>query len=85
MDLAQQPIYPMHDGRKKMAMAWIVDLGPADSQTTLHPELVKDGATAGFSSAIVLNHFKDVAIFIAINRAKLDPVPAGVGIGRQLH
>ena len=31
-NLAQKPIYPMDNGQRKMAMAWIVNLGAADSQ-----------------------------------------------------
>lgn len=89
MKLAQAPIYLWPNGKAKQAMAWIQNLGsetdddPGD-QGVLHPEMMKNGGTVGFSSAIVLNHYKDAAIFIAVNWNGRNPAPTAVAIGRHL-
>jgi CubicO group peptidase (beta-lactamase class C family) len=89
MKLAQTPIYRWPNGKAKQAMAWIENLGPemgddSGDQPMLHPEMVKNGGTVGFSSAIVLNHDKDAAIFIAVNWNGRNPAPTAVAIGRHL-
>ncbi len=89
MKLAQTPIYLWPNGNAKQAMAWIQNLGSeagegSGDQPVLHPEMVKNGGTAGFSSAIVLNHYKDAAIFIAVNWNGRNPAPTAVAIGRHL-
>lgn len=88
MKLAQKPEYTLPSGKAKQAMAWVQNLGDeaADDAAaqTLHPEMMKNGGTAGFSSAIVLNHFKDAAIFIAVNWSGHNPAPTAVAIGRHL-
>ncbi len=89
MKLAQTPVYLWPNGKAKQAMAWIQNLGSetgddSGDQPELHPELVKNGGTVGFSSAIVLNHYKDAAIFIAVNWNGRNPAPTAVAIGRHL-
>ncbi len=89
MKLAQTPIYTLPNGVARQAMAWVQNLGrePGDdsgNQPALHPEMMKNGGTVGFSSAIVLNHYKDAAIFIAVNWSKRNPAPTAVAIGRHL-
>lgn len=89
MKLAQTPVYLWPNGKAKQAMAWIQNLGSeadddSSDQPALHPEMVKNGGTAGFSSAIVLNHYKDAAIFIAVNWNGRNPAPTAVAIGRHL-
>ena len=53
MQLAQKPIYTMPNGFNKQAMAWVVNTG--DGNPNLHPVIVKDGGTVGFSTAIAIN------------------------------
>ena len=89
MNLAQTPVYLLPSGKAKQAMAWVQNLGTemgddAGTQPALHPEMMKNGGTAGFSSAIVLNHYKDAAIFIAVNWNDRNPAPTAVAIGRHL-
>jgi CubicO group peptidase (beta-lactamase class C family) len=89
MKLAQKPQYTLPSGKAKQAMAWVENLGVeagdnAETQPPLHPEMMKNGGTAGFSSAIVLNQFKDAAIFIAVNWSGHNPAPTAVAIGRHL-
>ena len=79
----------MPSGKARQAMAWVVNLGTAPgeaaaNQPVLHPEVLKDGGTVGFSSVIVLNPFKDAAIFIAVNESGKSPTGIGVAIGRHL-
>jgi len=89
MKLAQTPVYRWPHGNDKQAMAWIQNLGPESldasrDQPVLHPEMVKNGGTVGFSTAIVLNHYKDAAIFIAVNWGGHNPAPTAIAIGRHL-
>jgi CubicO group peptidase (beta-lactamase class C family) len=89
MKLAQTPIYLWPNGKAKQAMAWVQNFGgeagdDSRDQLALHPEMMKNGGTVGFSSAIVLNHFKDAAIFIAVNWNGRNPAPTAVAIGRHL-
>ena len=89
MKLAQTPVYTLPSGNAKQAMAWVENLGSesendSGEQPALHPEMVKNGGTVGFSTAIVLNHFKDAAIFIAVNWNGRNPAPTAVAIGRHL-
>lgn len=87
MNLAQTPIYNLPNGETKQAMAWVENTGSAPDgggQTATHPELVKNGGTVGFSSAIMINHFKDTAVFIAVNWAGHNPAPTAIDIGRHL-
>lgn len=89
MKLAQTPIYKLPRGNAKQAMAWEQNLGSApddgpSEQPELHPESVKNGGTVGFSTAIVVNHFKDAVIFIAVNWNGRNPAPTAIAIGRHL-
>jgi CubicO group peptidase (beta-lactamase class C family) len=89
MNLAQKPRYMLPSGKAKQAMAWVQNVGTesdddSGDQPRLHPEMMKNGGTVGFSSAIVLNHYKDAAIFIAVNWSGHNPAPTAVAIGRHL-
>jgi CubicO group peptidase (beta-lactamase class C family) len=82
MELAQKPIYTMPNGRNKQAMAWVVNTG--DGDPNLHPVVVKDGGTAGFSTAIAVNHSKDLTVFVAINQSGAQAAGKAVEIARHL-
>ena len=82
MQLAQNPIYTMPNGLNKQAMAWVNNMGNGDPN--LHPVIVKNGGTAGFSSVIALNPTKDLALFIAVNRTRATPAERGIEIVRHL-
>ena len=83
MQKAQMPIYPLPAPAKAhQAMAWVVtDANPA---TGLASVVWKDGGTAGFSSAVVLHHGKDIAIFVAINEARQPAPGLGIDIARHI-
>ena len=62
-------------------MAWVVtDANPASGLESI---VWKDGGSAGFSSAIVLHHDRDIAVFVAVNKES-QPVP-GLGINIARH
>ena len=82
MQLAQKPIYTMPNGFNKQAMAWINNMG--NGNPNLHPVVVKNGGTAGFSSVIALNPMKDVTLFVATNQAGAEVAAKGVEIVRHL-
>jgi len=82
MKLAQKPIYTIPNSTAKQGMAWVNNLG--DEQAGNRPEILKNGGTVGFGTVILLNPFKDAAIFIAVNKAGSNPAPIGVVIGRHL-
>ena len=82
MRLVQQPIYTLPNGRNKQAMAWINLEG--NPQQGTHTVIMKNGGTVGFGSVIVLDPFKDAAVFIAVNQSGSDPTPIGVEIARHL-
>ena len=82
MQLAQKPVYTMPNGINKQAMAWVVNTG--DRNANLHPVVVKDGGTVGFSTAIAVNHSKDLAVFVAINQNGAMAAGKAVEIARHL-
>jgi CubicO group peptidase (beta-lactamase class C family) len=82
MQLAQKPLYTMPNGINKQAMAWVVNTG--DRNPNLHPVVVKDGGTAGFSTAIAVNHSKDLAVFIGINQSGAMAAGKAVEIARHI-
>lgn len=82
MQLAQKPIYTMPNGINKQAMAWVVNTG--DRNPNLHPVVVKDGGTVGFSTAIVVNHSKDLAVFLGINQSGAMAAGKAVEIARHI-
>jgi CubicO group peptidase (beta-lactamase class C family) len=82
MQLAQKPVYTMPNGINKQAMAWVVNTG--DRNPNLHPVIVKDGGTAGFSTAIAVNHSKDLAVFVAINQSGAMAAGKAVEISRHI-
>ena len=82
MQLAQKPIYTMPNGDNKQAMAWINNMG--GGQPGLHPVIFKNGGTVGFGTVIVVNPFKDLTLFIAVNQAGSNPAGLGVEMARHL-
>ena len=82
MDLAQKPVYTMPNGINKQAMAWVVNMGGGNPN--LHPVIVKDGGTAGFSTAIAVNHSKDLAVFVGINQSGAQAAGKAIEIARHL-
>ena len=83
MQLAQKPIYVMPNGINKQAMAWVNNLG--DGSPNLHPVIVKNGGTVGFGTVIAVNPAKDLALFIAVNRAGANPAGKGIEIVRHIQ
>jgi CubicO group peptidase (beta-lactamase class C family) len=82
MKAAQAPIYTLPNEINQQGMAWVSNLG--DGEPQLHPEIVKNGGTAGFATAIMLNHAKDLAIFVGINQQPAGAAEAAIAIGRHL-
>ena len=82
MKLAQSPIYSMPNGFNKQAMAWVNNMG--NGNPNLHPVILKNGGTAGFSSVIALSPSKDLVVFIAVNQSRALPTPKGVEIARRM-
>lgn len=83
MKLAQTPVYSLPDGTAKQGMAWVTNEGEAG--TGLAPEVLKNGGTVGFSSVILINPTKDIAIFIAVNKQGAKPAQLAVKLGRHLR
>jgi len=82
MKLAQTPIYTMPNGKNQQAMAWVNNEG--SGAPGIHTVIVKNGGTAGFSSVIVLNPFKDLTLFIVTNRNGDNPTDIGIKVARHL-
>ena len=82
MQLAQTPIYSLPNSFNKQAMAWVNNLG--NGNPNLRPLILKNGGTAGFGTVIVLNHTKDLAVFIAVNQARDLVTAKGIEIARHL-
>ena len=81
MKVAQSPAYMLPNGRGKQGMAWVTNLGEEEGS---YIEVLKNGGTAGFSTVILINPTKDIAIFIALNQGKSNPARAAIEIGRHL-
>ncbi|WP_250511749.1 serine hydrolase [Caballeronia sp. GACF4] len=82
MHAAQAPRYTLPNGIAQQGMAWVTNNG--NGSPGLHPETLKNGGTAGFSSVILVNPHKDAAIFIAVNQGETPPAPVAIAIGRHL-
>jgi CubicO group peptidase (beta-lactamase class C family) len=82
MQLAQKPIYTMPNGINKQAMAWVNNMG--NGNPNLKPVIVKDGGTVGFSTAITVNHSKDLAVFVGINQSGAQAAGKAIEISRHL-
>ena len=83
MKLAQTPTLTLPNGHERQGMAWATDLG--DGGPEVAPEVLKNGGTVGFSTVILLNPSKDLAIFIAVNQQGAHPARIAVQMGRQLQ
>jgi CubicO group peptidase (beta-lactamase class C family) len=81
MNAAQKPVYKLPNSIDQQGMAWVTNPG---ASADLKPETFKNGGTVGFNSAILVNHFKDAALFIAVNRSGNNVAPLAVNIGRHL-
>jgi len=80
---AMAPIYEPEGRLTGQGMAWIEN--PGDAEAGERPVYLKDGGTAGFNSVIVVNPGKDLAVFIAANRA-LSGIPRlGVQLSRHIR
>lgn len=79
--LAQKPIYAMPNGCNEQAMAWVNNMG--GGHPNLHPVIVKNGGTSGFSTVIAISPTKDAAIFIAVNQVGANPAEKGIEILRH--
>jgi CubicO group peptidase (beta-lactamase class C family) len=66
MKLAQAPVYRIPGEEAEQGMAWASNIGNGDPN--LAPETLKNGGTVGFSSVIMVNHRKDIAVFIVVNK-----------------
>ena len=82
MQLAQKPIYTIPNSSNKQAMAWVNNMG--GGQPGLHPVILKNGGTVGFGTVIIVNPFKDLTLFIAVNQAGSNPAGIGVEMARHL-
>ena len=82
MKLAQTPIYTMPNERNKQAMAWVNNEG--SGEPGVHTVIVKNGGTDGFNSVIVLDPFKDLTLFIVVNRSGNTPTEIGIDMARHL-
>lgn len=83
MKLAQIPTFDLPNGHERQGMAWATNLGDGDAGVA--PEVLKNGGTVGFSTVILMNQRKDVAIFIAVNKQGAHPARIAVQMGRQLR
>ncbi len=79
---AMTPIYQPADNFKQ-GMAWAQNLG--DPAEGARPVFFKAGGTDGFNSVIVINPWKDLAIFIAGNRANAGIPRLGVELSRHVR
>jgi hypothetical protein len=61
--------------------AWVNKMS---NQPGLHPVILKNGGTVGFGTVIVVNPFKDLTLFIAVNQAGSNPAGLGVDMARHL-
>jgi CubicO group peptidase (beta-lactamase class C family) len=82
MSLAQTPIYTLPNGTSKQAMAWVIE--PGNTSEGANPVILKNGGTVGFGSVIILNHAKDLTVFIAVNQNQSKPAHIGVEIVRHI-
>ena len=84
MKLAQTPVYIMPNGSSRQGMAWVSNFG--DGEPGANPEILKNGGTVGFSTVILTNPAKDLAIFIAVNKQGANPAlsPSSL-VGRSLQ
>jgi CubicO group peptidase (beta-lactamase class C family) len=82
MQLAQKPIYQLPSGENEQGMAWVTE--PGDPSQGSHPVILKDGGTDGFSTVIIINPSKDLALFIGVNKQGTYPSNPGVVIARHL-
>jgi len=82
MTLAQKPIYTMPNGVNKQAMAWVNNMG--GDAPGVHPVIVKDGGTVGFSTAITVNHAKDLAVFVGVNESGAEAAGKAIEISRHI-
>jgi CubicO group peptidase (beta-lactamase class C family) len=80
VQVAMQPIWRPHGKTFEQAMAWEIHPAAAGAPSFA----VKSGATAGFTSAFVVVPAKDLAVFVAANKAGADAERLAVEIARQI-
>ncbi len=79
---AMTPIYPWNP-HARIAMSWVQNLG--NPEEGARPIFLKDGGTDGFTSVVVINPGKDLAIFIAGNRGYTGIPGLGIKLSRQVR
>jgi CubicO group peptidase (beta-lactamase class C family) len=82
MRLARQPIHAPEGQDFVQAMGWAVF--PADPREVPDAIIAKSGNTDGFSTVLVFAPAKDVAVFVAANKGKVDVQPLGLEIVRDV-
>ncbi|MCJ2130971.1 serine hydrolase domain-containing protein [Methylobacterium sp. E-045] len=80
---AMAPIYQPEGQPFVQGMAWIEN--PGDPEAGTHPVTLKIGGTDGFNSILVINPGKDLAVFIAGSRPKMQIERLGVSLSRQIR
>ena len=83
MRLAMRPVYRPEGQDFEQAMVWAIF--PADPGDRGGAIVTKSGDTDGFSTVLVLDPAKDLAIFIGANKAKVDLQPLAIELARKLH
>lgn len=83
LSTAMAPIYQPDGQPFVQAMAWVENPGDPDAGT--RPVTFKTGGTDGFNSIIVINPGKDLAVFIAGSRPKMQIERLGVSLSRQIR
>jgi CubicO group peptidase (beta-lactamase class C family) len=82
MRLARQPIYAPEGQHFLQAMGWAVfPADPGEGPDTL---VAKSGNTDGFSTVLVFAPAKDLAVFVAANKGKVDVQAVGLEIVRNV-
>ncbi len=81
MRLAMRPVYRPEGQEFQQAMVWA--LFPADPEEGSGAIVAKSGNTDGFSTVLVLDPAKDLAIFIGANKAKVDVQPLAIELARK--
>ena len=82
MRLAMQPVYRPEGRDFQQAMVWAIF--PADPGDRGGAIFAKSGNTDGFSTVLVLDPAKNLAIFIGANKAKVDVQPLAIELARKL-
>ena len=83
MRLAMRPVYRPEGQDFDQAMVWAIF--PADPEEGSGAIVAKSGNTDGFSTVLVLDPAKDLAICIGANKSKVDVQPLAIELARQIR